>query len=43
MHEQLLKDDVAHGLTVSPPNRDRLTMRANQLKPLNLILSPVEG
>ena len=35
----LLKNDVAHGLTVSLPNRDRLTMRSNPLKTLNLILS----
>jgi hypothetical protein len=25
---RLLKNDGAHGLTVSPPNRDKLTMRA---------------
>ena len=33
-----LKRDVAHGLTVSPPNRDRLTMRTKPLIMLNLIL-----
>jgi hypothetical protein len=31
--------DAALGLTVSPPNRDKLTMRAKPLKTLNLILS----
>jgi hypothetical protein len=36
---RLLKDDIAHGLTVSPPNRDKLTMRLNSLKTLNIILS----
>jgi hypothetical protein len=36
---KLLKNDAAHGLTVSPPNRDKLTMRINALKTLNLILS----
>ena len=35
----VLKNDVSHGLTVSPPNRDKLTMRINSLKTLNLILS----
>ena len=35
----MLKSDVAHGLTVSPPNRDKLTMRSNPLKSLGLILS----
>jgi hypothetical protein len=34
-----MKNDVAHGLTVSPPNRDRLTMRAKPLKTRDLILS----
>ena len=34
-----LKNDAAHGLIVSPPNRDKLTMRINSLKTLNLILS----
>jgi hypothetical protein len=33
------KHDVAHGLTVSPPNRDKLTMRAKPLKTRDLILS----
>jgi hypothetical protein len=28
----MLKNDVAHGLTVSPPNRDKLTMRSKPLK-----------
>jgi hypothetical protein len=36
---KLLKNDAAHGLTVSPPNRDKLTMRSKQLKPLHLIFS----
>ena len=32
-HEsRLLKNDAAHGLTVRPPNRDRLTMRVKPLK-----------
>jgi len=35
----MLKNDVAHGLTVSPPNRGRLTIRAKPLKTLDLILS----
>jgi hypothetical protein len=35
----MLKNDVAHGLTVSPPNRDKLTMRLKPLKRLDLILS----
>jgi hypothetical protein len=35
----LLKKGVAHGLTVSSPNRDKLTMRINALKTLSLILS----
>ena len=35
----MLKNDVAHGLTVSLPNRDRLTMRFNPFKTLGLILS----
>ena len=30
---------VAHGLTVRPPNRDKLTMRAKSLKARDLILS----
>jgi len=30
---------VAHGRTVSPPNRDKLTMRSKPLKLLYLILS----
>jgi hypothetical protein len=34
-----MKNDVAHGLTVSTPNRDRLTMRAKPLKTRDLILS----
>jgi hypothetical protein len=25
-----LKNDVIHGLTVSPPNRDKLTMRTTR-------------
>jgi hypothetical protein len=29
---RLLKNDIAYGLTVSPPNRDKLTMRKNLLK-----------
>ena len=33
---RLLKKDVVHGLTVSPPNRDKLTMRINSLKTLDL-------
>jgi hypothetical protein len=37
--KKLLKDDAAHGLTMSPPNRYKLTIRANALKTLNLILS----
>ena len=36
---RLLKNDAAHGLTVSAPNRDKLTMRINSLKTLDLILS----
>jgi hypothetical protein len=36
---RLLKDIVAHGLTVSPPNRDKLTMRSKPLKSLAPILS----
>ncbi len=36
---RILKNDVAHGLTVSPPNRDKLTMRAKPLKTRGLILS----
>jgi hypothetical protein len=35
----VLKNDVAHGLAVSPPNRDKLTMRFKPLKRLDLILS----
>jgi hypothetical protein len=35
----MLKIDVARGLTVSPPNRDKLTMRAKPLKAPDLILS----
>jgi hypothetical protein len=35
----MLKNDVAHGPTVSPPNRDKLTMRFKPLKRLDLILS----
>ena len=35
----MLKIDVAHGLTVSPPNRDKLTMRPKPLNTLGLILS----
>jgi hypothetical protein len=34
-----LENDVAHGLTVSPPNRDKLTMRVKPLKTRDLILS----
>jgi hypothetical protein len=34
----MLKNDVAHGLTVSLPNRDKLTMRAKPLKIPDLIL-----
>ncbi len=37
---RLLKNDVPHGLTVSPPNRDKLTMRFKPLKTRDLILSP---
>jgi hypothetical protein len=33
------RSDVTHGLTVSPPNRDKLTMRFKPLKGLDLILS----
>jgi len=33
------KNDVSHGLTVSPPNRDKLTIRTKPLITLNLILS----
>jgi hypothetical protein len=36
---RLLKNDAAHGLTVSLPNRDKLTMRFKLLKSLGLILS----
>jgi hypothetical protein len=36
---RLLKSDAAHGLTVSPPNCNKLTMRINSLKTLDLILS----
>jgi hypothetical protein len=36
---RFLKKDVAHGLTVRPPNRDKLTMRINALETLNFILS----
>jgi hypothetical protein len=35
----MLKNDVAHGLTVSAPNRDKLTMMFRPLKRLDLILS----
>jgi hypothetical protein len=35
----MLKNDLAHGLTVSPSNRDKLTMRFKPLKGLDLILS----
>ncbi len=35
----MLKNDVAHDLTVSPPNRDKLTMRLKPLKRLDIILS----
>ena len=28
----MLKKDVLHSLTVSPPSRDKLTMRAKPLK-----------
>jgi hypothetical protein len=34
-----LENDAAHGLTVSAPNRDKLTMRSKPLKSLHLILS----
>jgi hypothetical protein len=40
---RLLKHDAAHGLTVRPPNRDRLTMRAKPLKSLHLIVSLSKG
>jgi hypothetical protein len=50
VHEpnRMLKNDVAHGLTVSPPNGGKLTMRFKSLKRLDLILrlskdEPVEG
>jgi hypothetical protein len=36
---RLLKNDAAHGLTVSPPNRDKLTMRFKPLKSPHVILS----
>jgi hypothetical protein len=39
MSNRMLKNDLAHGLTVSPPNRDKLTMRAKPLKTRDLILS----
>jgi len=39
LRSRLLKKGVAHGLTVSPPNRDKLTMRSKPLKFLYLILS----
>ena len=29
---RMLKNDVAHGLTVSPPNRDRLTMEVQTVE-----------
>jgi hypothetical protein len=35
----MLKNEAAHGLTVSLPNRDRLTMRTKPLKTRDLILS----
>ena len=35
---RLLKNDAAHGLTVSPPNRDKLTMRFKPLKSLHLMV-----
>jgi hypothetical protein len=35
----MLKNDVGHGLTVSQPNRDKLTMRSSPLKTRHLILS----
>ena len=35
---RLLRDDAAHGLTVSPPNRDKLTMRSKSLKSLSLMV-----
>jgi hypothetical protein len=34
-----LKNDAAHGLTASSPNRDKLTMRFKPLKSFALILS----
>ena len=36
---RMLKNDVAHGLTVSSSNRDKLTMRAKPWKTRDLILS----
>ena len=36
---RLLRDDAAHGLTVRPPNRDKLSMRSKSLRSLYLILS----
>ncbi len=38
-NERLLKNDAAHGLTVSLPNRDKVTMRSTPLNSLTLILS----
>ena len=35
----MLKNDASHGLTVSLPNRDKLTVRFKPLKSLHLILS----
>jgi hypothetical protein len=34
---RLANFDIAHGLTVSLPNRDKLTMRISLLKTLDLI------
>jgi hypothetical protein len=38
----MLKNDLAHGLTVSLPNRDKLTMRAKlgQLDLIFVIVAP---
>jgi hypothetical protein len=39
MRTRRLKNDVADGLTVSLPNRDKLTMRSKPLRSLYVILS----
>jgi hypothetical protein len=39
----LLKNDAAHGLTVSLPNRDKLTMRFKPLKSLSPHGEEAEG